>query len=142
MVPCIHNGTKNNRKGFPMAESELPKITKDPMYQLLRVDNIKAFNLKKEAGSACDLKCVNLRGLDMRGIDADGLDFTNSYMRVTDLRGVDFRNSILEGVNIRGAKISGTYFPAELSPEEIRLSHELGTRMRYNPERKKTSTDG
>ncbi len=124
-----------------MSESELPKITKDPMYQLLRVDNVKAFNLKKEAGSECDLVCVNLRGLDMRGIDADGLDFTDSYMRVADLRGVDFRNAILEGVNIRGAKISGTYFPLELPAEEILMSHELGTRMRYNPPRKKTTPD-
>ncbi len=125
-----------------MAESEIPKITQDPMYQLLRVDNVKAFNLQKEAGGQCDLVCVNLRGLDMRGLDADGLDFTDSYMRVADLRGVDFRNSILEGVNLQGAKISGTYFPAELSPEEIRLSHELGTRMRYCSARKKTSCDG
>lgn len=124
-----------------MAASEIPKITKDPMYQLLRVDNIKAFNLKKEAGSTCDLVCVNLRGLDMRGIHADGLDFTDSYMRVADLRGIDFRNSILEGVNIRGAKISGTYFPAELSAEEIRMSHELGTRMRYNRNPKKNSAN-
>lgn len=124
-----------------MAVSELPEISKDPMYQLLRVDNIKAFNLKKEAGSTCNLVCVNLRGLDMRGLDADGLDFTDSYMRVADLRGIDFRNANLEGVNIRGAKISGTYFPAELSPEEIRMSHEHGTRMRYTKTSKKIPTD-
>mgnify|MGYP002640880077 FL=1 len=124
-----------------MADSGLPKVTKDPMYQLLRVDNIKAFNLKKEAGSTCDLVCVNLRGLDMRGINTDGLNFTDSYMRVADLRGVDFRNAILEGVNIQGAKISGTYFPAELAPEEIRLSHELGTRMRYKISPKEIPSD-
>jgi len=124
-----------------MAVSELPEISKDPMYQLLRVDNVKAFNLKKEAGSTCSLVCVNLRGLDMRGMDADGLDFTDSYMRVADLRGIDFRNSIMEGVNIRGAKISGTYFPDELTAEEIRMSHELGTRMRYTKTPKKIPTN-
>jgi len=125
-----------------MAVSEMPRISKDPMYQLLRVDNVKAFNLKKESGSTCDLVCVNLRGLDMRGLDADGLDFTDSYMRVADLRGIDFRNAILEGVNIRGAKISGTYFPEELSAEEIRMSHEHGTRMRYkNPTRENPTDD-
>ncbi len=112
--------------------SELPKITKDPMYQLLRVDNVKAFNIKKESGQQCDLRCVNLRGLDMRGLDAAGLDFTDSYMRGADLRGIDFREATMVGVNIRGAKISGTYFPLELSPAEIRLSNELGTRMRYD----------
>ncbi|MBU8869882.1 MAG: pentapeptide repeat-containing protein [Gemmatimonadales bacterium] len=123
--------------------SELPKITKDPMYQLLRVDNVKAFNIKKEAGGTCDLVCVNLRALDLRGLNTDGLDFTDSYMRDADLRGVDFSQAILKGVNIRGAKISGALFPVELSPEEIRLSHELGSRMRYNPSYPKRSiTEG
>ena len=113
--------------------AQLPKISKDPMYQLLRVDNVKAFNLKKETGGTCDLVCVDLRALDLRGLDADGLDFTDSYMRDADLRGVDFSRAILKGVNIRGAKISGALFPVELSPEEIRLSNDSGTRMRYNP---------
>ena len=113
--------------------AELPRITKDPMYQLLRVDNVKAFNIQKEAGKTCDLVCVNLRALDLRGLNADGLDFTDSYMRDADLRGVDFSQAILRGVNLRGANISGTYFPCELSPEEIQLSHEKGTRMRYHP---------
>ncbi len=112
------------------------------MYQLLRVDDVKAFNKLKESGQHCDLVCVNLRGLDMRGLDADGLDFTDSYLRVADLRGIDFRNAILEGVNIRGAKISGTYFPPELSAQEIKLSHEHGTRMRYSPELKKSGSNG
>lgn len=112
---------------------QLPKITKDPLYQLLRVDNVKAFNIQKDAGKTCNLICVDLRGLDLRGLNADGLDFTDSYLRDADLRGVDFSQAILRGVNIRGAKISGTLFPVELTPEEIRLSNESGTRMRYNP---------
>jgi hypothetical protein len=29
------------------------------------------------------------------------------------------------------AKVSGVYFPEELSPEEIRLSLDTGTRLRY-----------
>lgn len=114
-------------------KSEPPKITKDPMYQLLRVDNVKAFNIKKESGATCDLRNVDLRGLDLRGLDADGLDFTGSYMRDADLRGVDFSGAVLEGVSIRGARISGTRFPCRLTAEEIRLSFELGTCMRYHP---------
>ncbi len=125
-----------------MATSETPQITQDPMYQHLRMDDTKAFNQMKEAGKTCNLVCVNLRGLDMRGLDADGLDFTDSYMRNADLRGVDFRTAILEGVNIRGAKISGTYFPAVLTAEEISLSLENGTRMRCCPVRKKILKDG
>jgi len=111
--------------------SEAPKLTKDPMYQLLRVDNVKAFNIKKESGQACDLVNVNLRALDLRGLNADGLNMSDSYMRDADLRGIDFSRTNLEGCNIRGAKISGVLFPLELSSEEILLSHTLGTRMRY-----------
>lgn len=114
--------------------SEKPVITKDPMYQLLRVDNVKAFNIKKESGQTCDLKGVNLRALDLRGLDADGLDFTDSYFRDADLRGIDFSQSILRGASLRGAKIYGCLFPPELSPEEIRLSHDMGTRLRYKDE--------
>ncbi len=124
-----------------MAVNELPEITQDPMYQLLRVDNVKAFNIKKEAGETCSLVNVNLRGLDMRGLDADGLDFSNSYMRNADLRGIDFRGAILDGANIRGAKISGTFFPVAISAEEIRMSHEHGTRLRCCPLRKKILQD-
>ncbi len=111
--------------------SEKPVITKDPMYQLLRVDNVKAFNIKQEAGQTCELRGVNLRALDLRGLNADGLDFTDSYFRDADLRGIDFSQSILQGASLRGAHFSGCLFPPELSPEEIRLSHDLGTRMRY-----------
>jgi hypothetical protein len=39
----------------------------------------------------------------------------------------------MEGVSLRGARISGVMFPAELGADEIRLSVEFGTRMRYNP---------
>ncbi len=111
--------------------SRKPVIAKDPMYQLLRVDNVKAFNIKKEAGQTCELRGVNLRALDLRGLDADGLDFSDSYFRDADLRGVDFSQSVMRGASLRGAKIYGCRFPGDLAPEEIRLSHDLGTRLRY-----------
>ena len=110
-----------------------PAISKDPMYQLLRVDDVKAFNAKKQKGETCDLRGVDLRALDLRGLDADGLDLSDSYLRDADLRGVDFSGAVMQGVSLRGAKISGTYFPPQLSAEEIRLSVEFGTRMRYRP---------
>ena len=108
-----------------------PEISKDPMVQLLRVDNVKAFNIKKASGQTCDLTGANLRALDLRGLDAEGLDFIDAYFRDTDLRGIDFSSCNLRGASFRGAKISGCLFPAELPAEEIRLSHELGTRVRY-----------
>jgi uncharacterized protein YjbI with pentapeptide repeats len=48
-----------------------------------------------------------------------------------NLCGIDFSQSILPGASLRGAHFSGCLFPPELLPEEIRLSHDLGTWIRY-----------
>ncbi len=114
--------------------SKKPEITQEAMYQLLRVDNVKAFNIKRESGQSCDLRGLNFRALDLRGLNADGLDFTDGYFRDANLRGIDFTQSDLRGASLRGAKISGCLFPIELSPAEIRMSFEIGTRLRYNEE--------
>jgi uncharacterized protein YjbI with pentapeptide repeats len=111
-------------------KAERPRFTKDAMYQLLRVDDTDGFNARKDRGESCDLRGVDLRGLDLRGLDAEGLDFSGSYFRDTDLRGVDLSGANLEGCSFYGAKVSGTYFPAALSAEEIRLSVDHGTRVR------------
>jgi len=47
------------------------------------------------------------------------------------LRGIDFRNSALEGASLAHAQISGAYFPPELSADEILMSMNFGTRLRY-----------
>jgi len=108
-----------------------PLTYADPMYQLLRDGNVVEFNRRKAAGESCDLTHCDLRSLDLRGIDASGLDFSHCYFRNTNLRGVDFSNSRLEGASLNEAKISGAYFPADLSAEEIVLSIEHGARMRH-----------
>lgn len=113
--------------------SSRPVFPKDPLYQLLRADDIKGFNAKRDAGNPCDLRNVDLRGADLRGMNADGLDMSGAYMREADLRGIDFTNTRLEGASLRNARISGVMFPPELTAEEIRLSWDFGTRMRYNP---------
>lgn len=107
------------------------KCPSDRMYQLLREGNIKEFNAVKAGGDKADLTGCDFRTVDLRGLDAQGLDFSNCYFRQADLRGVDFRQCRLEGASINAAKISGTYFPDELSAEEITLSLLHGTRMRY-----------
>lgn len=108
------------------------RIPSDKMYQLLREGCIKEFNAKKAAGDACDLRACDLRGLDLRGMDANGLDFRDCYFRQSDLRGVDFSHANLEGASINACKISGVFFPAELTAPEIELSLLHGTRMRYS----------
>ena len=109
-----------------------PDIKHDPLSQLLRENKIADFNFRKAQGDKCDLASTDYRGLDLRGLDAAGLDFSNSYFRQADLRGIDFSHSKLEGASINGAKVSGTYFPKELSAAEITLSLLHGTRMRYS----------
>ncbi len=108
-----------------------PVIKQDPLYQLLRNEDIKGFNEQRDKLDNTELKSGDYRGRDLRNMNAQGLDLSNSYFRNTDLSGIDFRNTNLEGASLLDAKLSGTYFPLELSAEEIRLSRESGTRMRY-----------
>lgn len=111
--------------------TQKPAITNDPLYQLLRLGDIKEFNRRKTEDEHFDLRGCDFRGVDLRGLDADGLDLSNGYFHQADLRGIDFTRTRLEGASINGAKISGVYFPTELSAEEITLSLLHGTRMRY-----------
>jgi len=99
-------GPGNHQKGNPM---DKPVIKQDPLYQLLRTEDIKGFNEQR-----------------------DRLD--TSELKNGDYRGRDFRNTNLEGASLLDAKLSGTYFPAALSAQEIRLSLDTGTRLRYSKE--------
>jgi uncharacterized protein YjbI with pentapeptide repeats len=109
-----------------------PVIKQDPLYQLLRTENIKEFNEQRDKLDTDELKNGDYRGRDLRNMNAAGLDFSNSYFRNADLSGIDFRNTNLEGASLLDAKLSGTYFPAALSAQEIRLSLDTGTRLRYS----------
>jgi uncharacterized protein YjbI with pentapeptide repeats len=108
-----------------------PTISDDPLYQLLRSEDVKGFNEQRDTLDSSQLKSGDYRGRDLRNMEAAGLDFSNSYFRNTDLRGIDFRETNLEGASLIDAKVSGTYFPEALSAEEIRLSLDTGTRLRY-----------
>ena len=111
--------------------SEAEQSDIDTMYQMLREGMVKEFNTRRKAGELCELRGADLRGLDLRNLDAEGLDLRDCYLRHADLRGVDLSRAMLEGASISSAKISGTYFPPELTAEEITLSLVHGTRMRY-----------
>lgn len=108
-----------------------PTISDDPLYQLLRNEQIREFNEQRHKLDTSRLKSGDYRGRDLRNMDAEGLDFSDSYFRNSDLRGIDFRNTNLQGASLIDAKVSGTYFPEALSAEEIRLSLDTGTRLRY-----------
>ena len=113
-------------------KDEKPVISKDNMYMLLRESKIKEFNELRARGQNCDLSGKDFRALDLRGMDVEGVDFSNSYFKQTDLRGLNMTTCNLEGASIQVARISGVYFPNELSVDEIQLSNIHGTRMRYN----------
>ncbi|MDF1762955.1 MAG: pentapeptide repeat-containing protein [Oleibacter sp.] len=109
-----------------------PIISKDPMYQMLRNDKQNEFNVAREAGTECDLRGCDLRGLDLRKINFANMDLTDAYFRGADLRGIDFRGCCLDGASLADAKISGCYFPIEISANEIQLSVSLGIRLRHS----------
>ncbi len=104
-----------------------------PLYQTLRNENIEAFNAAKAGMTEYpSFSHGDFRGLDLRSMNAEGLDLRHAYFRGADLRGIDFSKANLEGASIAGAKISGCYFPRELHADEIVMSLNHGTRMRYN----------
>lgn len=109
-----------------------PLISDNPLYRLLREGKVDEFNQRVVAGETVSLVGCDFRHLNLQGLNASGLDLSGGYFRQADLRGIDFSNcASLEGASIHAAKISGAYFPDALSAEEILLSLEHGTRMRY-----------
>lgn len=110
--------------------SEAPKAVDNKLYEMLQDEQIEEFNAYRTAGHTVDLRGALLRGLDLRGLNVAGLDLQDCYFRGADLRGVDFRETNLEGVSMAEAQISGCYFPSTITAEEIRMSVELGTRIR------------
>ena len=111
--------------------SMTPRITQDPLYQLLRAEKVEEFNKLKAQGKTCDLTSCDFRGLDLREMDVRGLDLSNAYFRGADLRSIDFRGCKLNGASLADAKISGCFFPEDIAAQEIQMSVTQGTRIRH-----------
>tara|TARA_R110000772_G_scaffold149092_1_gene259760 strand:- start:183 stop:527 length:345 start_codon:yes stop_codon:yes gene_type:complete len=109
-----------------------PIISDNPLYRLLRDGKVVEFNQRVAEGEKAELVGCDFRHISLQNINAAGLDFSNSYFRQADLRGIDFSHcESLEGASLHGAKISGAFFPAAIRADEILLSLEHGTRLRY-----------
>ncbi|MDD0973350.1 pentapeptide repeat-containing protein [Pseudomonas fontis] len=108
-----------------------PRQLDSALYALVHNEHIAAFNREKPKDAIIDFKDGDFRGLDLRNLDTQGIDFTGAYFRAADLRGLDLRENSLEGASLAHAQISGTYFSAELSADEILMSVKFGTRLRY-----------
>ncbi|AZL66963.1 pentapeptide repeat-containing protein [Pseudomonas sichuanensis] len=112
-----------------------PRQLDNVLYALVRDEKIATFNREKPTDAPIDFRGGDFRGLDLRNLDVRGIDFTDAYFRAADLRGLDLRETGLEGASIAHAQISGTYFPSELSADEILMSLKFGTRLRYRTAR-------
>lgn len=102
----------------------------DEAYRCLRSGEIAAYHKLVAGRTEIDFANSDLRGVDLRKVDPSNLILRGAYLRDADLRGLDLRALDLEGCSLFHAKVSGVYFPENLSPEEIRLSLETGTRLR------------
>ena len=56
-----------------------PVIKQDPLYQLLRTEDIKGFNEQRDQLDTSELKNGDYRGRDLRNMNAAGLDFSDAY---------------------------------------------------------------
>ncbi|WP_396587786.1 pentapeptide repeat-containing protein [Bermanella sp. R86510] len=119
-----------------------PVISQDPMYQLLRNEQVAEFNKLRKQGKSCDLTGCDFKGVDLRALDVRGLDLTNAYFRGADLRSLDFRGAKLNGASLADAKISGCFFPDDISAQEVMMSVSQGTRLRQpSPDTAKRSQE-
>jgi uncharacterized protein YjbI with pentapeptide repeats len=108
-----------------------PRQLESPLYRLIRAENVADFNAQKPQEGEIDLCSGDFRGLDLRTLDATRVRFTDAYFRGADLRGLDLRDTCMQGASIAHAQISGAYFSEELSADEILMSVNFGTRLRY-----------
>ena len=109
----------------------MPDIKRTPKPKDLFEENRENFNRAVAGGLAPNFSHQNLSNLDLTGFNLRNANLSGAYLREAVLGGVDLSEANLHGASLKGAKISGCLFPPEISPEEIRLSIDLGTRLRH-----------
>ena len=105
-------------------------IKHKPKPKALFEENQEKFNKEVAAGKAPDFTNQNLSYLDLTGFDLRNANLNGAYLCGANLSGQDLTRANLHGASLRQAKVSGCLFPLELSAEEIRLSVDMGTRLR------------
>ncbi len=110
-----------------------PRFLQDPAFKLLRVGDIDAFHKNIAGRDRIDFSGTDLRGTDFRKVDLSRIALRDAYLRDADFRGCDLSEVDLQGASLQNAKISGAYLPRNLSPEEIKMSLQYGTRLRVTP---------
>ena len=107
----------------------MPEFRNSELRSLILDGKVEEFNARA-AESPPDLENCSLRGADLQRFDLSHANLRGAYLRSADLRGCDLFSADLEGASLHGARISGVRFPRSLTADEIRMSVELGTRLR------------
>lgn len=102
------------------------------MFDMLVDGNIDRFNEERAKGVLPDFSGKNFRGIDLRRADFNGVNLHDAILSNADIRGVDLYNCNMEGASMKAAKISGVFFPENLSAAEILMSVDFGTRLRIS----------
>lgn len=100
------------------------------MFELLIDGKIDLFNEERAKDTVPDFSGKNFRGIDLRRADFDGISLRGAIFSNADIRGLNLYNCDMEGASLKACKISGVFFPANLAPDEIMMSVQLGTRLR------------
>ncbi len=106
-------------------------IRRVPKPQMLFEENREAFNRAVAGGQIPDFSNQNLSDLDLTGFILINANLSGAYLRGANLAGQDLSGAQLHGASLKHANISGCLFPVDLPAEEIRLSVDMGIRMRH-----------
>jgi len=109
-------------------------IRRTPKPRVLFEENREAFNKSVAGGQVPDFSNQNLSDLDLTGFNLKNANLSGAYLRGANLAGQDLSNANLDRASLKHANISGCLFPAALGADEIRLSVDMGTRMRQRGE--------
>jgi len=106
-------------------------LKRTPKPKILFEENRDAFNKVVAGGKVADFSNQNLSDLDLTGFNLKNANLSGAYLRGANLAGQDLSGANLHGASLKQAKVSGCLFPDDIPAEEIRLSVDLGTRMRH-----------
>ena len=106
-------------------------IRRTPKPNILFEENRDAFNRAVAEGQTMDFSNQNLSDLDLTGFNLAFANLNGAYLRGANLAGLDLSGASMHAASMKNAKISGCLFPPEISAEEIRLSVEMGSRLRH-----------
>jgi len=90
--------------------------------------NLDGARLGRACLAGADLRGASLRFANLEGADLEGANLSKANLYSTYLKGAR-----MAGANLHGADVESAVFPDDVRAEELRMSLELGTRLRPDP---------